>query len=78
MQNVIDFLFGTNGIMPEGYYFLWSPPLLWLFVITIAFTALSFISIPIALGFFAYQRKGFEFKGGRLLFGAFIFSCLAL
>jgi PAS domain S-box-containing protein len=75
MQDIIDFLFGTNGMMPHGYCFLWKPSLLWLFVISNAITALSYFSIPLALGFFAYKRKDVSFKWVLPLFSAFILAC---
>jgi diguanylate cyclase (GGDEF)-like protein/PAS domain S-box-containing protein len=75
MKDIIDFLFGANGMMPHGYCFLWKPSLLWLFVISNAVTALSYFSIPLALGFFAYKRKDVNFKWVLLLFSAFIFAC---
>ena len=75
MQDIIDFLLGTHGMMPHGYCFLWKPSLLWLFVISNAVTALSYFSIPLALGFFAYKRKDVNFKWVLPLFSAFIFAC---
>ena len=75
MQDIIDFLFGTHGMMPHGYCFLWQPFLLWLFVISNAVTALSYFSIPITLGFFAYKRKDVSFKWILPLFSAFILAC---
>jgi diguanylate cyclase (GGDEF)-like protein/PAS domain S-box-containing protein len=74
-QNVIDFLLGNDGMMPHGYCFLWNEPLLWLFVISNAVTALSYFSIPLALGFFAYKRKDVNFKWILPLFSLFIFAC---
>ncbi|MDO9104790.1 MAG: EAL domain-containing protein [Methylovulum sp.] len=75
MQDAIDFLFGTEGMMPHGYCFLWNPSLLWLLVISNSVTALSYFSIPLALGFFAYKRKDINFKWMLLLFSVFIFAC---
>jgi diguanylate cyclase (GGDEF)-like protein/PAS domain S-box-containing protein len=75
MQDVIDFLFGSKGMMPHGYCFLWNPSLLWLFVISNLITALSYFSIPLALGFFAYKRKDIDLKWMLLLFSVFIFAC---
>ena len=75
MKDIIDFLFGSHGMMPHGYCFLWKPSLLWLFVISNAVTALSYFSIPIALSYFAYKRKDVNFKWVLPLFSAFIFAC---
>jgi len=61
--------------MPHGYCFLWNTSLLWLFVISNLVTALSYFSIPIALGFFAYKRADINFKWMLLLFSIFIFAC---
>lgn len=75
MQTIIDFLLDTEGMMPHGYCFRWNPSLLWLFVISNVVTALSYFSIPLALGFFAYKRKDVSFKWILPLFSAFIFAC---
>jgi len=75
MQDIIDFLFGANGMMPHGYCFLWKPSLLWLFVISNAVIALSYFSIPFALGLFAYKRKDVNFKWILPLFSVFILAC---
>ena len=75
MQIIIDFLLGTDGMMPHGYCFRWNTSLLWLFVISNVVIALSYFSIPLALVFFAYKRKDVDFKWIIPLFGAFIFAC---
>lgn len=75
MQDVIDFLFATKQMMPHGSCFLWDPALLWLMVIANLVTALSYFSIPLALGFFVYKRNDITFKWMLLLFSVFIFAC---
>ena len=62
-------------MMPHGYCFLWNTSLLWLFVISNAVTALSYFSIPLALGYFSYKRKDVNFKWILPLFSLFIFAC---
>jgi len=74
MQDVIDFLFGATEMVPQGYFFLWNPSLLWLFVISNLVTALSYFSIPLALDFFAHQRKDVDLKWMLLLFSVLIFA----
>jgi len=61
--------------MPHGFCFLWKPSLLWTFVVSNSFIALSYFSIPIALSYFAYKRKHIEFKSVFILFSLFIFAC---
>ncbi|MDP2903086.1 MAG: EAL domain-containing protein [Methylovulum sp.] len=77
MQDWINFLLDTKEYMPHGFCFLWKPTVLWLTVISNLIIALSYFSIPIALSYFAYKRKGVdvEFKGILILFSLFIFAC---
>ncbi len=75
MLEIINFLFGTNGMMPHGMCFLWNPSLLWIVVIGNAVTAIAYFSIPITMAYFAYKRKGNDFQWVIFLFSAFIFAC---
>lgn len=65
----------TQGFLPHGYCFQWSPELLGLMVSADALTALAYYSIPLALIVFVRRRTDLKFNGIFLLFSAFIFLC---
>lgn len=64
-----------NGFLPHGYCISWSPPLLATYVVSDALIALSYFSMPIAMGYFATRRKDFPYKWLIWMFAAFILSC---
>ena len=61
--------------MPHGHCFLWYPTVLWLHVISDAFTALAYYSLPVALFYFARKRPDMPFRHVLILFGLFISLC---
>ena len=65
----------TKGFMPHGHCFLWTPVLLWTFVVSESVIVLSYFSIPIGLLYFVDRRKDLEFNWMFALFSAFIFAC---
>ncbi|OQK15909.1 PAS domain S-box protein [Methyloprofundus sedimenti] len=75
LQSFLNFLFNTQGFMPHGFCFQWQPVILWVTVVSDLLIFLAYLSIPIALGYFVYQRKDLENKWLFILFSAFIFSC---
>jgi light-regulated signal transduction histidine kinase (bacteriophytochrome) len=64
-----------DEFMPHGQCFLWKPELVWLHAISDSLIALSYYSIPLALGYFVYKRRDLPFNGMFLLFAAFILAC---
>jgi light-regulated signal transduction histidine kinase (bacteriophytochrome) len=60
---------------PHGQCFLWKPELVWLHALSDSLIALSYYSIPLALGYFVYKRRDLPFNGMFLLFAAFILAC---
>ena len=64
-----------NLLLPHGFCINWSPSILWTNVISNAVVAAAYFSIPIFLGFIAYKRKDFNFRGALILFSAFIIAC---
>ena len=55
-------LLAVNGFLPHGYCISWSPQLLWTFVISDVVIFLSYFSMPVAIGYFAYRRQDFPYR----------------
>lgn len=68
-------VFAPHGFMPHGYCFLWTPELLWTFVISEAVIVLAYFSIPVAILYFASKREDLKFNWLFVLFSIFIFAC---
>ncbi len=73
-KNLLD-LMATEGFLPHGYCFQWSPGLLGTMVAADAVIAAAYYSIPIALLVFVKRRKDLHFNWIFVLFSAFIFFC---
>jgi PAS domain S-box-containing protein len=67
--------FNNAGFMPHGHCYLWTPALLWTFVIADAVIVLSYFSIPFGLLYFVKKRQDLQFNWIFKLFSAFIFAC---
>lgn len=67
--------FNNAGFMPHGHCYLWTPALLWTFVIADAVIVLSYFSIPFGLLYFVRKRQDLQFNWIFKLFSAFIFAC---
>ena len=65
----------TDDFMSHGQCFLWKPELVWLHTVSDSLIALSYYSIPLALGYFVYKRRDVPFNWMFLMFGAFILAC---
>ena len=74
-MDVLSSFFGRSGFLPHGYFFTWTPGLLWSMVIADAVIALAYFSIPIAIIVYVRQRKIASHTQIGWLFGAFIFAC---
>ncbi|MBS4099542.1 MAG: PAS domain S-box protein [Sulfuricella sp.] len=73
-----DFMMGwfdSRGFMPHGHCYLWTPALLWTFVVADALIVLSYFSIPFGLLYFVRKREDLQFNWIFKLFSAFIFAC---
>jgi len=68
-------LFRTSGFMPHGYCLLWTPSLLWTYVVSDSLIGLSYYSIPFALFYFVRRRTDLPFIWMFVLFGIFIAAC---
>ena len=68
-------LFSAEGFMPHGHCYLWTPLLLWTYVIADVSTGLAFYSIPLALTYFVRKRTDLKFNWIFKLFSMFILYC---
>jgi two-component system, LuxR family, sensor kinase FixL len=68
-------ILGTEGYLPHGLCLLWEPALIWLHVISDGLIAVSYYSIPAALGYFAFKRTDLPFPSVFVLFVLFILAC---
>lgn len=74
MESLLNFL-APDNFMPHGHCYLWTPKLLWLYVISDSVIALSYFSIPIAITYFVRKRIDLEFNWVFIMFSLFIFAC---
>jgi len=75
MQSLIMDSLTVPLFMPHGNCYLWKPSLVWLHLLSDAFIALAYASIPLTLIYFVYQRKNLPFSRVFLMFAAFIVAC---
>lgn len=68
-------LFASQGFIPHGYCFAWSPSLLWTYVIANAVIGLAYFSIPLALVVLIRRRPELRFNSVVAMFAAFILAC---
>jgi len=61
--------------MPHGYCFLWNPRLLWLHALSDGLISAAYLTIPLALVYFAPRSRNRSFRLLLYLFGLFIISC---
>ena len=64
MREFFRHLFSSDGFMPHGHCYLWSPEIVWLHVISDALVALSYTTIPFTLYYFVRKRKDLPFNWG--------------
>ncbi|SMF95143.1 PAS domain S-box-containing protein [Methylomagnum ishizawai] len=67
--------FSLGGFIPHGYCLNWSPWLLWTMALSDAVIFVSYLSLPVALGYFARHRADFPYTRLLWLFVAFILAC---
>jgi signal transduction histidine kinase len=68
-------MFDLPILTPHGFCLAWDPALLDLHVISDAIIALSYYSIPLALGYFVLRRRDLAFSWVFMLFAVFILAC---
>jgi signal transduction histidine kinase len=65
----------SNGFLPHGYCYLWTPGLVELHVVSDSLIAISYLTIPVTLVYFIRKRRDIPFSWMFLCFGAFIVAC---
>lgn len=68
-------LTNDTGFMPHGHCFLWTPTLLWLYLLGGGLIASAYFSIPIALWYYARRRRDLPYRWLVVLFATFIIAC---
>jgi len=74
MNGLATFL-SSAGFMPHGHCFLWTPSLLWTYVVSDSLIGLAYYSIPVALWYFVRRRTDLPFTWIFVMFALFIFAC---
>jgi signal transduction histidine kinase/ActR/RegA family two-component response regulator len=69
-----DFL-STAGFQPHGFCLLWRPDVFWLHVVSDGVTAFAYLTIPVAILYFAWHRPDIARGAIPLLFASFIIGC---
>lgn len=67
--------FTSGSFIPHGHCYLWQTNLVWLHILSDAFIALAYYSIPTTLFYFVRKRQDLPFDWIFLLFSAFIVAC---
>jgi signal transduction histidine kinase/ActR/RegA family two-component response regulator len=62
---------------PHGQSYLWTPAILWVSVVSDLIIAISFVSLPGVLIYFARRREGLPLRWIFVLFGVFIVALAA-
>ena len=75
MLTFLTSLVSIRGFEPHGQCFLWTPALLWLYVVSDGLITLAYYSIPVGLIYFVRRRQDLAFKPVFVMFGAFIVAC---
>lgn len=74
MEGLLGLLI-PNEFMPHGHCYLWTPVLLWLYVVSDSVIALSYFTIPLALLYLVKKRNDIQFNWIFVMFSVFIFAC---
>ncbi|MDZ8262818.1 ATP-binding protein [Nostoc sp. ChiQUE01b] len=79
MSNIISELWTnfwtSESFIPHGHCYLWQTNLVWLHILSDAFIALAYYSIPATLFYFVRKRQDLPFDWIFLLFSGFIVAC---
>jgi signal transduction histidine kinase len=74
-MDFLEHFISGYGFMPHGHCYLWDPGLIWLHVLSDAFIAFAYYSIPITLVYFVRKRKDLVFDWMFICFAVFIVAC---
>jgi diguanylate cyclase (GGDEF)-like protein/PAS domain S-box-containing protein len=68
-------LINNPAFLPHGHCYLWSPALMWIYIVADGMVAAAYFSIPPALWYFARKRSDLQYRWLVVLFGVFIVAC---
>lgn len=74
VNEVIDKWFSTEGFVPHGHGYQWTPELLWTYVVSDAGIALASFALSLGLVDLVRRRRDLRFNWVFLLVSAFIFA----
>lgn len=74
MDAILSWLI-PGDFMPHGHCYLWTPFLLWMYVVSDTVIAISYYTIPLALLYLVKKRADLEFNWVFVMFSLFIFAC---
>lgn len=74
-MQLLDTFLNTQGFMPHGHCYLWTPMLLWTNVVADSLIGLAYLTIPFTLAYFVHRRRDIPFNWMFLAFGTFILAC---
>ncbi|HJU99038.1 MAG TPA: ATP-binding protein [Burkholderiaceae bacterium] len=75
MLGFLAHTFSEDGFMPHGHCYLWTPDLLWTYVVSDAMIGLAYFTIPVAMLYFVRKRSDLQFSWMFVCFSVFIFAC---
>jgi PAS domain S-box-containing protein len=75
MLDHLGVVFSAEGFMPHGMCYLWQPGVLALHVVSDAFIALAYATIPFTLLYFVRKRRDLQFNWMFVCFAVFIVAC---
>lgn len=75
VPDLLDQWFVNDSFMPHGHCYLWTPELLWTYLISDATIGVAYYAIAIALLYFVKRRGNVRFHALYLSFALFIFAC---
>ncbi|HEY0848007.1 MAG TPA: sensor histidine kinase [Noviherbaspirillum sp.] len=76
MSNFLAQWFSSQGFLPRGQSYLWTPELLWTYVIADAVVGIACFAIPLAL--ITYARRRYEYRSSNwtiAILTGFVFIC---
>ncbi len=75
MTDTLQMLINSEGFMPHGHCYLWTPSLLWTYVLSDALIGIAYFSILLALIIAFKRRPDIPFHRIFGMFSMFIFFC---
>ena len=75
MASFIWEFLSKEGFQPHGMCLLWRSDVFWAHIVADAAIALAYLSIPLAIVYFAWRRPDIAYGWILYLFGTFIVAC---